>query len=145
NGDGQPDFGVIDDNGVTILLRMGDGTFQLAGSFAAGPSPFSLTTGDFNGDGVPDLAVANYTTNGAVSVLLNSCTTSSVDLTMVRSSSTATISWPFPSTGFILESTVSLSPPNWQVAPEVPAPDNGRWRVSVSLDQMQRYFRLRKP
>src|SRR5207253_10874781 len=37
--------------------------------FAAGASPHSVAVGDFNGDGVPDLAVAGYGSN-AVSVLL---------------------------------------------------------------------------
>src|SRR5207302_11194199 len=38
--------------------------------FAAGASPRSVAVGDFNGDGVPDLAVASDSGPGAVSVLL---------------------------------------------------------------------------
>src|SRR5215471_12831102 len=37
--------------------------------FAAGTAPFSVAVGDFNGDGVQDLAVANFNSNN-VSVLL---------------------------------------------------------------------------
>src|SRR5207245_10519330 len=44
---------------VSVLLGNGDGTFQPAQSFAAGFSPSSVVVGDFNGDGRPDLAVAN--------------------------------------------------------------------------------------
>ena len=33
--------------------------------------PWSVMPGDFNGDGFPDLAVANYTDPGMLSVLLN--------------------------------------------------------------------------
>src|SRR5207245_9211271 len=41
--------------------------FATARTFDAGDNPHSVATGDFNGDGNPDLAVANY---GGVSVLL---------------------------------------------------------------------------
>ena len=47
----------------------GDGTFQAARNFAAGSFPVSVAVGDFNGDGVQDLAVANFD-SANVSVLL---------------------------------------------------------------------------
>jgi len=62
-----------------------------------------------------------------------------------RSSNTVTVSWQGPSTGFVLESTPSLSPPDWKKADEVATPNNGRLEVTVSADQGSRYFRLRKP
>ena len=56
-----------------MLLGNGDGSFQGVKSLAAGPNPRSVAVGDFNGDGVPDLAVP-YTDWGpgtsGVSVLL---------------------------------------------------------------------------
>jgi hypothetical protein len=54
---------------VSVLLGNGDGTFQAARNFAAGNRPWSVAVGDFNGDGIPDLAVANSYSNN-VSVLL---------------------------------------------------------------------------
>ena len=54
---------------MSVLLGNGDGTFQAAVNYPAGLNPFSVAVGDFNGDGKPDLAVANYGSN-TVSVLL---------------------------------------------------------------------------
>jgi hypothetical protein len=78
NGDGIPDLAVAnydnDLNGsggsVTVLLGNGDGTFSAtASSPATGYEPDALVTGDFNGDGILDLAVANEGSN-TVTVLL---------------------------------------------------------------------------
>jgi hypothetical protein len=55
--------------GVSVLLGNGDGSFQAARSFAAGTHPQSVAVGDFNSDGMQDLAVANSYSNNA-SVLL---------------------------------------------------------------------------
>src|SRR5216117_1455056 len=54
---------------VAVLLGNGDGSFHAARTFAVGIAPWSVAVGDFNGDGKPDLVVAN---NGSatVSVLL---------------------------------------------------------------------------
>jgi hypothetical protein len=61
NGDGKIDIAVTDVflNAVAILLNNGDGTFQAAAKYAAGPEPFSMAVGDFNSDGKLDLAVTN--------------------------------------------------------------------------------------
>ena len=50
------------------VVAQSDLTF-LGENFAAGDQPFSVTTGDFNGDGITDLATANRTSDD-VSVLL---------------------------------------------------------------------------
>jgi hypothetical protein len=54
---------------VNVWLGNGDGTFQAAQSYAAGANPRSVAVGDFNGDGFPDLALADYLSN--MIVLLN--------------------------------------------------------------------------
>src|SRR6516165_8851187 len=54
---------------VSVLLGNGDGSFQAARNFGAGFSPDSVAVGDFNGDGVADLAVANGS-SANVSVLV---------------------------------------------------------------------------
>ena len=72
-GNGVLDLAVADNAtyegtpGVSVLLGNGDGTFQAAHLFAAGVSPFGLAVGDFNNDGMLDLAVAGH---GGTRVLL---------------------------------------------------------------------------
>jgi len=56
---------------ISVLLGNGDGTFQGAQTFWAESAPLSVVVGDFNGDGLPDLAVANLPSSHDVSVLIN--------------------------------------------------------------------------
>jgi hypothetical protein len=79
NGDGKPDI-VVANNGdiatVDVLLGNGDGTFQTAVTYGTGATyAYSVAVADVNGDGKPDILVANWCSNGGcesgtVSVLL---------------------------------------------------------------------------
>jgi hypothetical protein len=71
NGDGRLDIATSDTvtNDVSVLLGLGDGTFQSASQVATGLGPTGIVAGDFNGDGRLDLAVANSGSND-VSLLL---------------------------------------------------------------------------
>jgi sugar lactone lactonase YvrE len=88
NGDGQMDLAVTHSasspQAVVILLGNGDGTFteqtnqcsllnndlpSQAGCPAVGGESSAIEVGDFNEDGIPDLAVADIT-NGKVDILL---------------------------------------------------------------------------
>jgi hypothetical protein len=62
NGDGKADLalgaGEFDtDSGVGILLGLGNGAFATSTAYAAVPNTEGLAAGDFNGDGIMDLAV----------------------------------------------------------------------------------------
>jgi protein involved in polysaccharide export with SLBB domain len=82
NGDGIPDLAVVNTNNpqsyVLLLIGEGHGTFRSGATVAtAGYEPQSMVVGDFNGDGVPDLAVTDELAssgsssyNGVVTVLL---------------------------------------------------------------------------
>jgi hypothetical protein len=68
NGDGIPDLVVTnpDSNTVTVMLGNGDGTFTISSTPQTGSAsppddsvPFYVAVGDFNGDGILDLAVVN--------------------------------------------------------------------------------------
>src|SRR5688500_2260456 len=45
-------------------------SFVPAPAYAARPDSSAVAVADFNSDGVPDMAVANYTSDGTVSILL---------------------------------------------------------------------------
>ena len=106
---GQPRFEVLEDR-----LCPSAATFGSAVTWPASDGPRSVAVGDFNGDGLTDLAVANYNTEGTVTVLLNTCLAAGVGLAIARGNTSVIVSWSFPSTGFVLESTTSLSLLNWQ-------------------------------
>ncbi len=89
NGDGKPDLVIVNSptitsnntgrDGLTILI--GDGTggfFPLQGSpFTAGKSPSRVAIGDINGDGINDIAVANYNSDSITIFLMNKKTVAS--------------------------------------------------------------------
>ena len=73
NGDGRPDLAITNLNGgsVTVLLRnaANNGFASEAAAIPVGASPEGIEAADFNGDGLPDIAVAVLGTN-TVNVLL---------------------------------------------------------------------------
>lgn len=70
NHDGKLDLvvGTLE-NGVSVLLGSGDGTFGPHREYPIDPGALSVAIGDLNGDGNPDVAIANYG-SGKVSGLL---------------------------------------------------------------------------
>ncbi len=81
NRDGKLDLAVVNQTctslpcspgSVSIFLGNGDGTFQPRSDYAAGNIPVGVAVADFNGDGIPDLAVVNngFGFSNSVSILL---------------------------------------------------------------------------
>ena len=80
NGDGKPDLAVANliANSVSVFLNTtttgaAAPTFSAKTDFTTGSNPEWVSFGDFNGDGKPDMATTNVTSN-TVSVFLNTTT-----------------------------------------------------------------------
>jgi hypothetical protein len=100
NGDNEPDLAVADvgSNRVSVLLNTtapGSTTtsFSPRKDFATGSAPDAVAVGDLNGDGIPDLAVANFFSN-SVSVLLNTTAPGSTTPSFAARQDFATGSFP---------------------------------------------------
>ena len=104
--------------------------------------------------GQPDAGVmanGNYTLVGGFWGIVAAVQTPGAPLlTVVRSGSDVKVSWPFPSTDFVLQSTTGLATPpmatiwgNFTVPAAVHTGND--WVVTIPLPPGNRYFRLRHP
>ena len=80
NGDGIPDIATLDavdqasntaPGSLSVFIGKGDGTFSSQYATNVESSPISLTTGDFNNDGIPDLLYTGTWTGDVVVLLGN--------------------------------------------------------------------------
>jgi len=86
DGDGKPDLaGTIDFRNTLFAIRNlstpGNLSFAPKVSFTTGTRPMELSSGDLNGDGLPDLVTANNTA-GSVSVFQNTSTVGTIDFSV---------------------------------------------------------------
>ncbi|MFC4233244.1 beta strand repeat-containing protein [Parasediminibacterium paludis] len=92
DGDGKLDLAVANNNASTVSILRNTSTvgnidatsFATKVDFAVGVRPWSIKIGDLDGDGKPDLAVVNETSN-TVSVFRNTSTSGSINSTSFAS------------------------------------------------------------
>ena len=81
NGDGILDITVGNTGQASltqgVLLGKGDGTFLPQVTFATGNFPYGVAIADFNGDGLPDMVVSDYT-DATATILLSQATQTAV-------------------------------------------------------------------
>jgi hypothetical protein len=147
NGDGMTDLIVRGGAAVALLYGHGDGAFTV-GSQMSVPSDSGLghqtvVVGDLNGDGMPDLALANSVGN-SVAVLLNQ-TPPTLQIAPMRGYNQ--VSWPGTfGAGFTLEWTTNLlAPGSWQPFLWPPVVIGSQRAVTDWTDGERKFYRLRKP
>jgi hypothetical protein len=90
----------------------------------------------------------NYGTNGTFWSDMYSVTAdlapASPALQVSYSGGSVQLAWPTNVTGYVLESTPTLTSPNWQNPPEPVGQTNGQNVVSVPASETSRFFRLKK-
>jgi Bacterial Ig domain/FG-GAP-like repeat/FG-GAP repeat len=131
NGDGLPDVIVANssDNTVSVLLNTTipgatTPTFMPQQTFATGVEPESVAVADANGDGLPDVIVANYT-DSTVSVLLNTTSPGATTPTFALQQTFATLSNP---------QWVAMADVNGDGKPDMIVTNKSQSVVSVSLN-----------
>jgi hypothetical protein len=131
NGDGKPDLAIVDQGSGLVSILMNStapgattASFAPRQDFPTGNSPVSAAVGDFNGDGMPDLVVANQGSN-SVSVLLNTTAAGANTPSFAAKQDFATGSIP---------NSVAVGDFNGDGEPDLAVADLGSNRVSVLLN-----------
>ena len=131
NGDGKPDLVVANSSSNTVSVFLNTTTngaatptFSAKTDFTTGSGPFSISIGDLNGDGKPDLAVANSSSN-TVSVFLNTTTNGATTPSFSSKTDFTTGSGP---------TSVSIGDLNGDGKPDLAVANSNSDNVSVFLN-----------
>jgi hypothetical protein len=131
-----PDLSIGQSGTIRLQLNPGADSLEEASLLAAVSSQVRDIHPDDNTAYLPGIHLINTS-------VLDS--TDSELLSVARSTAGAVIAWPFPSTGFVLESSTNLNPSAWQAASETQSTNGAFLQVVVPTALGQRYFRLRQP
>ncbi|HEX3447493.1 MAG TPA: FG-GAP-like repeat-containing protein [Isosphaeraceae bacterium] len=131
NLDNRPDLAIVEQSSGLVSIRLNTtapgaatASFAPAQNFRTGLDPVSAAVGDFNGDGEPDLAVANQFSN-SVSLLLNTTAAGSNTPNFAAKQDFATGSIP---------NSVAIGDFNGDNRPDLAVANEGSNRVSVLLN-----------
>jgi hypothetical protein len=100
---------------------------------------FAIRESSFQGDIYVDDVRVTTTFGEALGIL----PPPSVSLRIFRSGGDVVISWPSPSSGYVLQSTLSLSPTNWQDVAQTPVVVGNEKFVTNSSPTGNAFFRLK--
>ncbi|MFC2088357.1 FG-GAP repeat domain-containing protein, partial [Calditrichota bacterium] len=133
NVDGKPDLTVTNSNSQSVSVFInttapGASTpsFSAKADFVTGNAPYSVSTGDLNGDGLVDLSVANFISNN-VSILLNTTTPGSSIPTFSAKTDFTTGNLPY---------SVSIADLNGDGKRDLAVANSGSFSVSVFLNNI---------
>jgi hypothetical protein len=117
----------------------GDEIMRGPHSLALGPNGMVAITGASDGAFDPTIQVYDYAT-----VVYRELPSAPL-LSIARSNALVIVSWPSPSTGFVLQQNTDLNPANW-TTPSESVTDNSTIRfIIVNPPTGNRYYRLFKP
>jgi hypothetical protein len=66
-------------------------------------------------------------------------------LSIIRSNNDVIVSWPYPSTGFVLQENSNVGTTNWTNVAQLPSDDGTNRSVTISPPTDNRFYRLRSP
>jgi hypothetical protein len=130
-------------NTLTIFTNAGGASFSPALTVAVGSGPESITSADVNVDGKPDLITANWN-NATLTVMTNSTIQPPPALSICKTASDVRVSWPSPSSGWILQQAEEAGASEWSTCEGVL--DEGTTKSLIATGApASRYFRLWHP
>jgi hypothetical protein len=146
NRDGLPDLisANTDDNSLTVMTNSAGGEFGFNDTLAVGNGPNAVITADLDVDGVPDLVSVNYSED-SLSVLLGSKLAIPSLAISLTGPGTVVVSWPSPSTGFVLQQNSDLTTTNWSDYGGTINDDGTNRSVTISSATNNRFFKLNHP
>jgi hypothetical protein len=159
NGDGWPDLIIVnsganeDVSSLTILTNNGSGVFDLYANIttdtqsAVNSGPDYLTTADVNGDGKPDLVVAE--SSGTVTVLINTIAFPRAPTPLLlgatfRDAKGLVLSWSSLATNVVIQTNADLAGTNWGTADYSITTNGTNQSVTITPAPGALFFRLKQ-